>query len=61
MKYGDLIQFEPIESVIQLCDADDLGEALLRPDVPRPCIHERLFLRDVLFPDIVVNLVVGFL
>ena len=27
MKYGDLIQFEPIESVIQLQDADELSEA----------------------------------
>ena len=27
MKYGDLIQFDPIETVIQLRDANDLGEA----------------------------------
>ena len=26
MKYGDLIQFEPIESVIQLLDANRPGE-----------------------------------
>ena len=27
MKYGDLIQFDPIESVVQLRDADELGAA----------------------------------
>ena len=27
MKYGDLIQFEPIESVVQLRDADDAAAA----------------------------------
>ena len=27
MKYGDLIQFDPIETVIQLRDSNDLGEA----------------------------------
>lgn len=27
MKYGDLIQFEPIESVVQLRDADEATEA----------------------------------
>ena len=27
MKYGEIIQFEPIESVIQLQDADQLSEA----------------------------------
>jgi len=27
MKYGDLIQFEPIESVIQLQNASVIGEA----------------------------------
>ena len=27
MKYGDLIQFDPIESVVQLRDADELGPA----------------------------------
>ena len=27
MKYGELIQFEPIESVVQLRDADEAGAA----------------------------------
>jgi hypothetical protein len=27
MKYGDLIQFEPIESVVQLLDADEVAAA----------------------------------
>ena len=27
MKYGDLIQFEPIESVVQLRDADEVTAA----------------------------------
>ncbi len=27
MKYGDLIQFDPIETVIQLRDADKMSEA----------------------------------
>ena len=27
MKYGDLIKFEPIESVVQLRDADDISAA----------------------------------
>ena len=27
MKYGDLIQFDPIESVVRLRDADELGAA----------------------------------
>jgi len=27
MKYGDIIQFEPIESVIQLQNASVIGEA----------------------------------
>ena len=27
MKYGDLIKFEPIESVVQLRDADDISTA----------------------------------
>ena len=27
MKYGDLIQFEPIESVVQLRDADEAAAA----------------------------------
>ena len=34
MKYGDLVQFEPIESVVQLKDAD---ESVIQPGaVPRP-------------------------
>jgi len=31
MKYGDLIQFEPIESVVQLRDADEATAARLFP------------------------------
>lgn len=27
MRYGDLVQFDPIESIIQLRDADELSEA----------------------------------
>ena len=27
MKYGDLLQFDPIESVVQLRNADDLSVA----------------------------------
>ena len=27
MRYGDLVQFDPIESIIQLRDADGLSEA----------------------------------
>lgn len=38
MRYGDLIQFEPIESVIQLLDANRPAEAkkLVATDVPPP-------------------------
>ena len=52
MKYGDLIQFEPIESVIQLCDADDLGEA--QPLVATYVISDEMAerLAAVVFPQL---------
>ncbi len=44
MKYGDLIQFEPIETVIQLQDASELAEAqqLVSTYVISPVMAERL-------------------
>jgi predicted ATPase len=55
MKYGDLIQFDPIESVIQLRDADDLGEA--QPLVATYVISDEMAerLAAVVFPQLQFN------
>ncbi|BAY20684.1 hypothetical protein NIES2100_04270 [Calothrix sp. NIES-2100] len=52
MKYGDLIQFEPIESVIQLQDASELAEAqrLVSTYVISQEMAERL--ASVVFPNL---------
>ncbi|MCJ8282082.1 MAG: DUF6079 family protein, partial [Rivularia sp. ALOHA_DT_140] len=52
MKYGDLIQFEPIETVIQLQDASELAEAqqLVSTYVISPVMAERL--ASVVFPNL---------
>lgn len=52
MKYGDLIQFEPIETVIQLQDASELAEAqqLVATYVISPVMAERL--ASVVFPNL---------
>lgn len=44
MKYGDLIQFEPIESVVQLRDADeiDVAKQLVRTYVISEEMAEKL-------------------
>jgi predicted ATPase len=52
MKYGDLIQFDPIETVIQLRDANDLGEA--QPLVATYVISDEMAerLATVIFPQL---------
>ena len=52
MKYGDLIQFDPIETVIQLRDANDLGEA--QPLVATYVISDEMAerLSAVIFPQL---------
>jgi predicted ATPase len=52
MKYGDLIQFDPIETVIQLRDANDLGEA--QPLVATYVISDEMAerLAAVVFPQL---------
>ncbi len=55
MKYGDLIQFEPIETVVQLRDADREAEArrLVSTYVVSPEMAERL--ADVVVPQIQID------
>lgn len=52
MRYRDLIQFDPIESVIQLRNADELGEArgLVASYVISPEMAEKL--RNIVFPQL---------
>ncbi|MBA3923415.1 MAG: hypothetical protein H0X31_17665, partial [Nostocaceae cyanobacterium] len=52
MKYGDLIEFEPIETVIQLQDASELAEAkqLVATYVISQEMAERL--ASVVFPNL---------
>ncbi|WP_222104794.1 DUF6079 family protein, partial [Candidatus Accumulibacter aalborgensis] len=40
MRYGDLIQFEPIESVIQLLDANRPDEARSNRSLPLCCCRD---------------------
>ena len=55
MRYGDLIQFEPIETVVQLRDADRESEArqLVSTYVVSPEMAERL--ADVVIPQIQID------
>ena len=55
MRYGDLIQFEPIETVVQLRDADRESEArqLVSTYVLSPAMAERL--ADVVIPQIQID------
>lgn len=52
MKYSELIQFEPIETIVQLREADEAGEA--RRLVETFVISERMaeLLRDLVFPQL---------
>lgn len=45
MRYGDLIQFEPIESVIQLLDAD-------RPDEAKKLVSTYVISDDMAVPSL---------
>ncbi len=55
MKYGDLIQFEPIESVVQLRDADEIDAA--RQLVQTYVISEEMAekLTDIVFPQLQID------